>query len=94
MFPSLTISKAPFSALAKSLIRGVMGLYSVNSSLVMNIVSLAPESINVGTFLFWNFQNPLLISAVGALVVGILNDIPDCPEVVGICAKEQSVQVE
>jgi hypothetical protein len=57
--PSPIISKPPSAALADSPDREVTVLYSMNASLETNIVSLAPESIKVGTFPFWKFWKPL-----------------------------------
>jgi hypothetical protein len=66
----------------------------MNASLETNIVSLAPESIKVGTFPFWKFWKPLLIKAVGEGSDGIsLINTPDRPGVVGTFAERTKLSI-
>lgn len=50
------------------------------------MVSLAPESINVGTSPFPKLLNPLLIKAIWGSLIGVSIITPDCPGVSGINA--------
>ena len=69
----------------------MIDLYSLNDSLDMNIVSLALESIKVGTFPFWNSWNPLLTSAIAP--ASSINT-PDSPVVFGIHAESTKCSFE
>ena len=61
-----------------------------------NIVSLAPESMKVGTSPFWKLRNAVLLvaSAFDGQVIGSESssiNIPDLPGVFGICARRANV---
>jgi hypothetical protein len=76
-FPSPTILKLSFVALAESPFLDVIGLYSVKTSFDTNIVSLAPESIKDVSFPLWKFWKVLLIKAEVERLVGASITTPD-----------------